>query len=279
MNTRFTALAVILCSIAFHSTTDAEDWLQWRGPSRSDRSPETGLLKSWPEAGPKQLWVNDKAGFGYSGFSIQGDKLYTLGLEGDSCFGLCLNADTGKEIWRNKIGEKFENRWGDGPRSTPTIDGKNIYILTAGGTLACVNAANGKKVWSRQMSEFGGKVPFWGYSESPLVDGKLVLCTPGGDEGSIVALNKSNGKLVWQTNCSQQSRIRFSIGSTNSLNGPKTTSVQVLKTGTGCSRWSKKRNFPTVVTWPFWMPKPENSCVILKSKRILKSETNSGISA
>ena len=199
MNTRFTVLAVILCSIAFHSTTHAEDWLQWRGPSRADRSPETGLLKSWPEAGPKQLWVNDKAGFGYSGFSIQGDKLYTLGLEGDSCFGLCLNADTGKEIWRKKIGEKFENRWGDGPRSTPTIDGKNIYILTAGGTLACVNAANGKEVWSRQMSEFGGKVPFWGYSESPLVDGKLVLCTPGGDDGSIVALNKSNGKLIWQT--------------------------------------------------------------------------------
>ncbi|MCH2182747.1 MAG: PQQ-like beta-propeller repeat protein [Mariniblastus sp.] len=199
MKTRFTALVVILSAIACYPSAQAEDWLQWRGPSRADRSSETGLLKSWPEEGPKQLWVNDKAGFGYAGFSIQGDKLYTLGLEDDTCFALCLNANTGKEVWRKKIGGKFENRWGDGPRSTPTIDGKNVYFLTAGGTLACLNAANGKKSWSCEMSEFGGKVPFWGYSESPLVDGKLVVCTPGGDEGAIVALNKSDGKLVWQT--------------------------------------------------------------------------------
>ena len=118
MKNRFTALVVILSTFACYPSTQAEDWLQWRGPSRADRSAETGLLKSWPEEGPKQLWVNDKAGFGYAGFSIQGDKLYTLGLEDESCFALCLNANTGKEIWREKIGGKFENRWGDGPRST-----------------------------------------------------------------------------------------------------------------------------------------------------------------
>ena len=199
MNIRFATINFVLLSIILCPTMHAEDWLQWRGPSRADRSSETGLLKSWPEQGPKQLWVNQKAGLGYSGFSIQGDKLYTLGLEDDSEFALCLNANTGKQIWKQNIGEKFENGWGDGPRTTPTIDGKRVYFMTAGGTVACLNATSGKKVWSRQMTEFGGKVPFWGYSESPLVDGKMVVCTPGGDDGSIVALNKSDGKLIWQT--------------------------------------------------------------------------------
>ena len=199
MKTQTILLAIFTFCLTAHTSLPAEDWLQWRGPARADRSSETGLLKSWPEGGPKQIWVNDEGGLGYAGFSIRGDKLFTLGLDGETEFALCLNANTGKQIWKTKVGEKFKNGWGDGPRSTPSIDGKNIFVMTADGTIACLQAGNGKLVWKKQMTDFGGKVPYWGYSESPLVDGNQVLCTPGGDDGAIVALNKKNGKLLWQT--------------------------------------------------------------------------------
>lgn len=177
----------------------ADDWLQWRGPNREDRSTESDLMQSWPAEGPNQLWVNRNCGLGYAGFSIQGDRLYTLGLDGDSEFALCLNAETGEEIWRQPVGPKFQNQWGDGPRSTPTIDGDRIYCLFASGVLACLNAGDGRVVWKKDMAELGGSVPFWGYSESPLVDGDLVVCTPGGKDGAIAAMNKMTGEKVWQT--------------------------------------------------------------------------------
>ena len=149
--------------------------------------------------GPKKLWTNNTSGLGYAGFSIRGNNLYTLGLEEGDEFALCLNVTTGEEVWRKTVGSQFKNRWGDSPRTTPTIDGQNIYVMTGGGTLGCLNAETGEVVWSVEMKEFGGKTPFWGYSESPLADGNRVICSPGGNKGAMVALDKSNGDLLWQT--------------------------------------------------------------------------------
>lgn len=177
----------------------ADDWPHWRGPKFNDCSEETGLLKSWPADGPEQLWVNKSSGLGYAGISIVGEQLFSLGLEDEQEFAICLSVKDGSELWRTPIGPKFQNGWGDGPRSTPAVDGEFVYCMTAQGHLACLKKETGEVTWSVTMADFGGTVPYWGYSESPLVDGEKVVCTPGGDTGTMVALDKATGKKIWQT--------------------------------------------------------------------------------
>jgi outer membrane protein assembly factor BamB len=192
-------IAQLLFAFMLTSQSVADDWPQFRGPNRDDVSKETGLLKQWPDGGPTKIWTHEKSGLGYSGFSIVDGRLFTMGLDSVETFVICLDADNGKEIWRTKIGEKFSNGWGNGPRSTPTVDGDHVYALSAKGMLMCLNKKDGKQVWKQSMKDFGGKVPSWGYSESVLIDGDLVLCTPGGSRGTILALDKKSGDKVWQS--------------------------------------------------------------------------------
>lgn len=180
-------------------SASAADWPQWRGPNRTDLNTETGLLKTWPEGGPKRVWLYQNAGLGYSGFSVVGGHLYTLGARGPKEFLIALDASTGKELWSTAVDDTYPNNWGDGPRSTPTVDGDRIYALGANGGLICAQAADGKVLWRADMKDFGGKLPGWGFCESPLVEGDLVTVTPGGSQGTIVALDKKSGKKVWQT--------------------------------------------------------------------------------
>jgi outer membrane protein assembly factor BamB len=173
-------------------------WPQWRGPNRDDISKETGLIQELPEGGPPRVWLFEKCGVGYAGPAIVGDKLYILaGRDGNDQL-LCLNATNGEELWAATLGPIFTNDWGDGPRSTPTVDGEFIYCMASSGNLVCVKAADGSTVWTKAMQDLGGKVPVWGYSESPLVMGENVFCTPGEQNGAIAALNKTTGELVWQ---------------------------------------------------------------------------------
>ena len=175
------------------------DWPQWRGPGRDDNSSETGLLKAWPSNGPKLVWMNKDAGLGYSGYSIVGDTLYTMGSRDAVEYVIAIDAKTGKEKWSSEAGPLLTNGWGDGPRSTPTVSDGKVYSMSGKGHLSCINAADGKRVWKVTMEDLGGKVPGWGYTESVLVDGDLVVCTPGGARGCLVALDKNSGKLAWQT--------------------------------------------------------------------------------
>jgi outer membrane protein assembly factor BamB len=175
------------------------NWPQWRGPDRTDVSRETGLLKSWPEGGPKLVWLFKDCGLGYSGPAIVGDKLFTLGARDNVEYLIAVDAKTGKELWSAKLGDLLKNDWGDGPRGTPAVDGDRVYALSGLGNLVCMSAVDGMVLWERRMSEFGGKVPGWGYTESVLVDGDRVVCTPGGAQGAIIALDKKNGKLIWQS--------------------------------------------------------------------------------
>lgn len=175
------------------------DWPQWRGPNRDDHSGDTGLLKQWPEGGPKLVWTNKDAGLGYSGCSIVGGTLYTLGARDAVEYVIAIDANTGKEKWSAEAGALLTNGWGDGPRSTPTVAGGKVYTLSGKGQLSCFNAADGKLVWKTTMEDAGGKVPGWGYTESPLVEGNLVVCTPGGAQGAIAAFDKVSGKKVWQS--------------------------------------------------------------------------------
>jgi outer membrane protein assembly factor BamB len=194
-------LGASLLAGAFPSYSSAQnfDWPQWRGPNRDDVSKETGLLKQWPAEGPKKVWMSDVGGLGYAGFSVVKGKLFTMGARDQTEFLIALDANTGKELWATPIGGRLANKWGDGPRGTPTVDGDRVYTLGGDGTLICANVADGKSLWKVTMASLGGKVPNWGYTESVLVDGNKVLCTPGGPQGTVAALDKNSGKVIWQS--------------------------------------------------------------------------------
>lgn len=197
----FAFITTSAISIQAQTTELAEtDWPQWRGANRDDISKETGLLKSWPEGGPTNLWTSDQGGLGYAGFAVVGDRLFTLGADDSEEFVLCMDVADGSVVWKTAIGERFTNGWGDGPRNTPTFNEGKLYCLAAAGNIACLDASDGSKIWSKSLTDdFGGSVPNWGYAESPLVDNGNVMVTPGGDDGAIVALNKDTGEKVWQS--------------------------------------------------------------------------------
>jgi outer membrane protein assembly factor BamB len=175
------------------------DWGQFRGPKRDGLSPDTGLLKQWPKDGPPLAWKQTGLGGGFSSVVVAGKFLYTLGeINGAACL-IALSAADGKVLWKSPIGDKGGNN-GAGPRSTPATDGTLVFALGQEGTLVCVQAATGKEVWRKHMSDFGGQVMSgWGYSESPLIDGPMLVVTPGGNKGTVAALNKMNGAPVWQS--------------------------------------------------------------------------------
>jgi outer membrane protein assembly factor BamB len=205
MRIRLLSAGIAILLVA--STTLAGDWPQFRGPNRNGVSDENGLLRTWPKDGPKLIWSFKNAGLGFSSMAIVGDKLYTLGSRGNDEIVLALDANKGTELWTSKIGpvvnapENFN--WGDGPRATPTIDGKYLYALGSQGELVCldISGAQSKEIWRKNLvKDFGGEMMSgWGFSESPLVDGKLLIVTPGGAQGTLAAMDKLTGALVWRS--------------------------------------------------------------------------------
>jgi len=193
------ALLVALGRTAVDPQSVAE-WHQWRGPNRDGRSAELGLLKSWPPQGPPLLWRTAGAGIGYSSFSASGGRIFTLGSRGNAEFVVAFDAATGKRVWERQHGAFFSNDRGDGPRSTPTIDGDRVYALGGNGDLSCIDVKTGSIIWARNLlRDFRGSHPYWGISESPLVFEDRVLVNAGGPNASIVALNKMTGAVIWRS--------------------------------------------------------------------------------
>src|SRR5262245_1904879 len=190
-------LAVIL--LLAPALAIAADWPQWRGPNRDEISTEP-VSTSFGTDGPKLLWTFDKAGEGYSSPSIVGNLLYCLGAD-DKEFAFCMNTDTGEQIWRVEVGDRFPQDRGNGPRGTPTLDGDRLYFVRGRGDIHCLSTTDGKEIWHKNFrKDYGGNIMSgWGYSESPLVDGDKLICTPGGKVGTLVALNKKTGELIWQS--------------------------------------------------------------------------------
>lgn len=194
-------LAAILAGSVFAGAANvAAEWPQWRGPKRDGISTETGLLKQWPAGGPKLEWKATGLGEGFSSPAIAGGKIFIMGDVAGSCSLIALDAATGKQVWTAKVGKTGGGP--PGPRCSPSVDGGLVFGIGQFGDLVCVQAATGQPVWHKSLTtDFGGGVPGWQYSESPLVDGPLVVCTPGGRRGAVVALNKTTGVPVWQ--CSE----------------------------------------------------------------------------
>ena len=203
-------LAAGLCGLALPARAD--DWPQWRGPDRSGVSKETGLLPTWPKGGPPLLWTCRDAGLGYSQPAVVGDRLYLTGARGDSEYLFALDVKDGKEAWHTKIGPVFTfqgNAWGEGPRSTASVDGDLVYALSGGGVLICARTNDGQEVWRKdlppelhaEVNPIGGGPENlgWGFAWSPLVDGDRLVCVPGGPEGLLAALDKKTGKVLWRS--------------------------------------------------------------------------------
>ena len=180
----------------------AGDWPRWRGANHDDISNETGLLQTWPSGGPKRLWLSKDIGIGYSTPAVAKGKLFVLGTKNEKEHLFAKAVKTGETIWAIPLNSVFSNNWGNGPRGAATVDGGKVYALGAKGGLVCAdaNAPDGKILWKVDLvDDLGGKAPYWGYSESVLVDGDLVICTPGGGEGTLAALDKNTGEVKWRS--------------------------------------------------------------------------------
>jgi outer membrane protein assembly factor BamB len=201
----------LLAGLLLPTLSVAEDWPQWRGPNRDDISAETGLPKTWPSAGPRLAWTFEQAGNGYSGPAVVGDRLYSIGGRGDDATGydefvFAVDATNGKQVWSVDIAHYDKSvmvgGWGVGPRSTPTVAGGAVYALGGNSDLVCLDVVTGQKRWAKNLKkDLGGQLmrPGWGFSESPLVDGDKVICTPGGTQGTLAALDAKTGNVVWRS--------------------------------------------------------------------------------
>jgi len=188
------------------TTASAADWPTFRGTDRTAVAPDTDLLEEWPEGGPRLLWTATGAGRGYASVAIAGDKIFTLGDNLSAApdaneYLSCFDRTTGQRVWIAPTGEPWNNgqdNW-QGSRSTPTVDDGIVYVLTPHGRLVGCIADTGQvgKVIDLKATFGGTKGDSWGYSESVLIDGDRLVCTPGGQRATMVALDKKTGRQLW----------------------------------------------------------------------------------
>jgi outer membrane protein assembly factor BamB len=192
-----------LLGLGYYSSAGAGDWPQWRGPNRDAKSSETGLLKEWPQDGPRLLWEIKGLGTGYSSVAIVDGKLYTMGDRSSQSersakaqYVIAYDLATRRELWAAKVGPPHND---GGPRGAPTVNDGLVYAIGTSGDLVCADAETGEVRWRKNLeSDFDGRNPNWRYSESPLIDSDKLLCTPGGRQAVIVALKKRTGQLIWK---------------------------------------------------------------------------------
>ena len=243
-------LIALLALILLTSSVQADDWPQFRGPNRDGVSRETGLLKTWPEDGPPLVWKNAKLGKGVSSLAIVGNNIYTNTQLKNIEYLLCINAETGKVKWATPIAPARNNGGGLGAKSTPAVHRDMVYSMGTSGDIVCCDAGSGKVLWRRSMpKEMGGIVPAEGYGESLLVDGKWLLCTPGGKQTTICALFRVNGQPVYLSGmrpwkcavgepASNASIIKTSIGGTQQYVVETAKSIIGVRVRGGDKLWS-----------------------------------------
>ena len=172
------------------------DWPGWRGPDRTGVSKEKGLLKAWPKEGPPKVWTVKGCGKGMSSVAVTGGFIYGTGAKSGKNVAWAMKESDGGPVWETPYAAE-----GSDPNATVVVSGGKVYALTHDGELACLDAKDGKVVWTKSFpKDFKGKMMSgWGYSETPLIDGDKLICTPGGDKAAVVALNKDDGKEIWRS--------------------------------------------------------------------------------
>lgn len=186
--------------LAAAQAAHAGDSPQFRGPKRDGVFEEKGLLKTWPEGGPAKLWVAKGLGKGFSSASVVQGKIYVTGMADDETgFVSILNLDGAVER-RIPYGKETVEKQAPGSRSTPTLDGDRLYLLSGLGTLYCIDLGKGGVKWAVNILErFGGENSTWNLAESILIDGNRAICTPGGKDAVLAALDKMTGETIWTT--------------------------------------------------------------------------------
>ena len=190
------SILAIIIGILLNIQVLAADWPQWRGPNRDGKSSETGLLKKWPEGGPKLLWSIEGLGTGFSTVSIADGLLYTTGMVNRE--GILFAYDLqGNLKWKKSYGAEWRGS-SPGVRTTPTVDRDRVYVMSGNGRVVSFDAKTGEEKWAVDtLKRFDSKNIRWGISESVLIDGNNLMCTPGGKDATIVALDKMTGETVW----------------------------------------------------------------------------------
>ena len=280
------ATPIILAVILIAAPASADDWPQWLGPERNGVSAEMNLMRDWPDAGPEVLW-RVPLGKGFSAISAAAGRLFTMYADPHGEFAVCLDAASGEKLWRVRTGDYYkETQGGDGPRSTPTVDGDAVYVLGAEGLLFALEADSGHEIWQKDLAEeFGSEVPRWGFSTSPLVEGELLLLEAGGVEGNFlvnmvidrsanataVALDKKTGHAVWSAlddKMSYSSPIAYTVGGSRQVAFINAYALVGLSVEDGSELW----RFPWKTRWDVSAATP----VFLPPDRIFISSEGKG---
>lgn len=195
------SIALLMPCLLMAGVASANDWPQWQGIHRDAISTETGLLKAWPEGGPKLAWRTTGLGGGDSTPSIADGRIFGMSNQGSDEVVWALSESDGKPLWTTKLGPAFDQekpQSKQGPGCTPTVDGDRLYVMGMAGNVACLKVDDGSIVWQRNLKDdFNAIIPPWSFRESPLIDGNKVIFTPGAAEVSVVALDKETGKTIW----------------------------------------------------------------------------------
>jgi len=187
-------LLLVLLFSAF--SVFSQDNSYWRGPERNGVYPETGLLEEWPENGPELLWHFDGLGPGHGSVACANSLIYVGGVENEDGFVIAFDYD-GNIVWKNEYGKEWMESY-DGIRTTPTIVGDKLYILSGYGMLSCMNSLTGEFIWQVGVLEkYAGENLKWGITENLLIYDDKVICTPGGEEYNVIALDRFTGELIW----------------------------------------------------------------------------------
>ncbi|MEZ5943538.1 MAG: PQQ-binding-like beta-propeller repeat protein [Planctomycetaceae bacterium] len=228
-----------------NEATASSGWTQYGGPNRDNISLETGLMTEWPAGGPALNWTATNLGEGYSSVSMSDDgKVYTMGNRGNQEMTICLDLATGKELWATQTGNAYRESQGNGPRSTPTIDGDRLYVLGANGDLACLSRDQGRILWKGNiLQQYGANNIVWGISESVLIDGNKAVFTPGGRGATMVAVDKMSGRELWKSSVPGNPQAAYSsivvadIGGSRQYVNFVHTAVVGIDAATGNALW------------------------------------------
>jgi outer membrane protein assembly factor BamB len=259
MTPRRLMLAVFL-AMSLLTVSRADDWPQWQGPKRDSVWRESGIIDKFPADGPKVLW-RTPIGPGYTGPAVVGDRVYVMDREGDPLARgaetsgknglkgkervLCLDAKSGKEIWKHEYDCLYKIYYPSGPRATPVVHEGKVYTLGSMGDVYCLDAATGKPDWSKNLAtEYKAKLPVWGFAGHPLVVGDKLFCLVGGKDSVAVALDRHTGKELWHNLTVEEvgyaPPMLYEVGGKRQLIIWHTEAVNALDPDTGTVLWSQK---------------------------------------